>query len=168
MNKKIFWTDGSSKGNPGNGGFGVISIENNTIKYKYAEYFDNVTNNQMELKAILHVFQLAAADPGNEYLVYSDSAYAVNMINNWIWGWAKNNWCNSKNKEVENIDLVKEIYKYLTIDFFNCQVKKCSGHSGELGNELADALATGNCKKMEKLLEDNEILILNRPKYLIT
>lgn len=116
MNKKIFWTDGSSKGNPGNGGFGVISIENNTIKYKYAEYFDNVTNNQMELKAILHVFQLAAADPGNEYLVYSDSAYAVNMINNWIWGWAKNNWCNSKNKEVENIDLVKEIYKYLTID----------------------------------------------------
>ena len=71
MNKKIFWTDGSSKGNPGNGGFGVVSIENNTIKYKYAEYFDNVTNNQMELKAILHVFKLAAADPDNKYLIYN-------------------------------------------------------------------------------------------------
>jgi ribonuclease HI len=182
---KVFYTDGACSGNPGKGGFGVVQMGQVTIpkrnqlgniekvtlpsiEYSYDKHSDLTTNNREELKAIIHVMKLAAADPRSEYLVYSDSAYAVNMINNWIWSWAKNNWCNSKHKEVENIDLVKEIYKYLTIDFFNCQVKKCSGHSGELGNELADALATGNGKKMEKLLEDNEILILNHSKYLIT
>lgn len=181
---KIFYTDGACSGNPGPGGFGVVQMSELTIgkrnqlgnwekatlpsiKYAYNKLTKDTTNNREELKAIIHVFKIAAADPGNEYLVYSDSAYAVNMINNWIWGWAKNNWRNSKNKEVENIDLVKEIYKYLNIEFFNCQVKKCSGHSGELGNELADALATGDRKKMERLLEDNEILILNQPPYLI-
>lgn len=181
---KVFFTDGACSGNPGPGGFGVVQMGKLTIgkrdslgnwgkatlpsiEYAYNKLTKDTTNNREELKAILHVFKIAAADPENEYLVYSDSAYAVNMINNWIWGWAKNSWYNSKHKEVENIDLVKEIYKYLTIDFFNCQVKKCSGHSGELGNELADALATGNRKKMEKLLEDNEILILNHPQYLI-
>ena len=174
---KIFYTDGACKGNPGPGGFGVINLNEyqvrkrdqwgnwttdyyeTTVSYKYSEYCEHTTNNREELKAILHVFQLAAADKNNKYIVYSDSAYAVNMINSWIWGWAKNNWCNSKNKEVENIDLVKEIYKYLTIDFFNCQVKKCSGHSGEIGNELADALATGDRKKWDKLLETNELMV---------
>lgn len=159
MNKKIFWTDGSSKGNPGNGGFGVISIENNTINYKYAEYFDKVTNNQMELKAILHVFKLAAADKDCQYIIYSDSAYSVNMINNWIHTWAINNWKNSKKQTVENIDLVKEIYKYLNINFFNCQVVKCNGHNGIIGNELADALATNNLNKFNKIVEKNDIKI---------
>lgn len=154
------WTDSACKGNPGPGGYGVVEydIKSNIIFYIYSEYFKNVTNNQMELKAILHVFKLAAADPKSEYLVYSDLAYAVNMINSWIYNWAKNNWCNSKNKEVENLDLVKEIYNYLTIDFFNCQVIKTNGHCGIIENELADALATGNDYKFNKIIKDNHIL----------
>ena len=90
--KKIFYTDGSSKGNPGPGGYGVVEydIKSNTIFYIYSEYFKNVTNNQMELKAILHVIKLAAADKENSYLVYSDSAYAVNSINTWMYEWARN------------------------------------------------------------------------------
>ena len=168
---RIFYTDGACSGNPGPGGFGVVELtqitfkkksqmDNSVIKevtipnvnYCYSSKSDLTTNNREELKAILHVFEIAAADPSNEYLVYSDSAYAVNMINNWIYSWAKNNWKNSKKQQVENIDLVQEIYKYLNIDFFNCQVKKVSGHSGLLGNELADALATQNEKKYFKLL----------------
>lgn len=155
---KIFYTDGACSGNPGPGGFGVVSLDSHSINYAYSKQCKNTTNNREELKAILHVFELAAVNPKNEYLVYSDSAYAVNMINNWIYSWAKNNWKNSKKQQVENIDLVQEIYKYLNIDFFNCQVKKISGHSGELGNELADALATQNEKKYSKLLLDNNIL----------
>ena len=154
---KIFYTDGACSGNPGPGGFGVVSLDSHSINYAYSKQCKNTTNNREELKAILHVFELAAVNPKNEYLVYSDSAYAVNMINNWIYSWAKNNWKNSKKQQVENIDLVQEIYKYLNIDFFNCQVKKISGHSGELGNELADALATQNEKKYSKLLLDNNI-----------
>jgi ribonuclease HI len=155
---KVFYTDGACSGNPGKGGFGVVQLDKNIIKHEYSKFSDLTTNNREELKAILYVMKLAAADPGSEYLVYSDSAYAVNMINDWIWKWAKSDWCNSKNKEVENIDLVKEIYNYLNTDFFNFQIKKCSGHSGEAGNELADALATGNHDKFNKIIKNNDII----------
>ena len=173
---KVFYTDGACSGNPGKGGFGVVQMgqisfnKRNalgnwekvtlpSIEYSYYEHSDLTTNNREELKAIIHVMKLAAADPKCEYLVYSDSAYAVNMINDWIWNWAKSDWQNSKHKEVENVDLVKEIYKYLSIEFFNFQIKKCKGHSGEIGNELADALATGDRKKWNKLLETNELMV---------
>ena len=160
--KKIFYTDGSSKGNPGPGGYGVVEydIKSNIIFYVYSEYFKNVTNNQMELKAILHVIKLAAADKKNFYLVYSDSAYAVNSINNWIYGWARNGWINSKKKPVENLDLMQEIYKYVDFPMKNVTLKKIDGHKGILGNELADALSTNNRKKFDDLIYRYDIAFL--------
>jgi ribonuclease HI len=172
---KIYYTDGACKGNPGPGGFGVVCIDESQVRkrdqwgnwtanhyttyidYKYSEQCEQTTNNREELKAILHVFSLAAKDTENQYIIYSDSAYAVNIINSWIYNWVKNDWKNSKNKVIENIDLVKEIYNYLTINFFNCQVKKCSGHVGNIGNELADALATNNTLKFNKIIKENNI-----------
>ena len=169
MIKHTFYVDGSSKGNPGPGGFGVIEldtciretynsyIESYSLNYEYAEYFDYVTNNQMELKAILHVLKLAAAHPKEGYIIYSDSAYAVNSINDWIRGWAANGWVNSRKVTVENVDLMQEIYKYIDLD--NYLIKKIRGHDGELGNELADAAATGNSKKREELIKRYHILV---------
>ena len=153
FNNLTFYTDGACSGNPGPGGYGVVEydIQSNRIFYIYSEYFKNVTNNQMELKAILHVIKLAAADKENSYLVYSDSAYAVNSINTWMYGWARNGWVNSKKKPVENLDLIQEIYSYLEFPMENFDLRKINGHSGHLGNELADALATGNMKKKEEL-----------------
>lgn len=173
---KIFYTDGACKGNPGPGGFGVVRLDEAQVRkhdawgnwttshyetfveYQYSEQSEYTTNNREELKAILHVFQLAAADTKHKYIIYSDSAYSVNMINSWIHNWAKNNWKNSKNKEVENIDLVKSLYNYLTTDFFNCQVKKVEGHANVPGNELADALATQDREKFKKICKINNIL----------
>ena len=160
FNNLTFYTDGACSGNPGPGGYGVVgyNIKSNTIFYTYSEYFKNVTNNQMELKAILHVIKLAAADKENSYLVYSDSAYAVNSINTWMYGWARNGWINSKKKPVENLDLIQEIYSYLEFPMENFDLRKIDGHSGHLGNELADALATGNMKKKEELKYKYNIL----------
>lgn len=173
---KIYYTDGACSGNPGSGGFGVVELGEQqirvrddwgnwttqgyqkSIEYVYSEQCDYTTNNRQELEAILHVFKLAAADPDNKYVIYSDSAYAVNMINSWIWTWSKNNWKNSKKQIVENIDLVKELYNYLNINFFNCQVLKCNGHCGNVGNELADALATNNGNKFDKIIKQNNII----------
>lgn len=164
------YTDGSSRGNPGPGGFGVVQvstvwretlteyIESKSVSYMYSEQCENTTNNREEMKAILHVFEIAANDPENQYIIYSDSAYCVNMINDWIWSWAKNNWKNSKKKEVENLDLVLQLYKYISKDFFNCQVIKTKGHCGIVENELADALATQNFSKFEKVCKTNNIL----------
>ena len=160
FNNLTFYTDGACSGNPGPGGYGVVEydIKSNTIFYTYSEYFKNVTNNQMELKAILHVIKLAAADKENSYLVYSDSAYAVNSINTWMYEWARNGWINSKKKPVENLDLIQEIYSYLEFPMENFDLRKIDGHSGNLGNELADALATGNMKKKEELKHKYNIL----------
>lgn len=153
-----FYTDGACSGNPGPGGFGVIRISDKKVLYSHSERCEHTTNNREELKAILHAFEIATKFYRfKTVLIYSDSAYCVNMINNWIWNWAKNGWKNSKKKEVENIDLVKQIYKYLNIEFFNCQVIKVSGHSGDAANELADALATGNQVKYKKILKEKDI-----------
>jgi ribonuclease HI len=72
--------------------------------------------------------------------------------------WARNNWMNTKKRTVENLDLVKELYNYLNIPFFNCQVVKCKGHMGEVQNELADALATNNATKWKQLIDCHNII----------
>lgn len=135
-------------------------IERYTINYNYSETYENVTNNQMELKAILHVLKLAAEHKEWNFTVYSDSAYAVNSINDWMYGWARNGWINSKKKPVENLDLMKEIYSYIEFPMENFELKKIEGHSGYLGNELADAYATNNQKKINGLVYKYNIAFL--------
>lgn len=169
MIKHTFYTDGACSGNPGPGGYGVVEldtclretyssyIESYSLNYEYSERCEDTTNNREELKAILHVLKLAAAHPAEGYIIYSDSAYAVNSVNNWIHNWANNNWLNSKKVTIENVDLMQEIYQYINLD--NYLLKKISGHSGELGNELADAAATGNSKKREELIRRYHILV---------
>lgn len=161
------WTDGACKGNPGPGGFGVVVIapilndilDGRIIKLAYSEQSENTTNNREELKAILYAFELAATAYKNDIcIIHSDSAYCVNICNDWIFNWAKNNWMNSKKKEVENIDLIKSLYKYINIDFFNCQVVKTYGHVGIVENELADALATGNKAKFDKIKKEHNLI----------
>lgn len=152
------YTDGACKGNPGPGGFGVLIKEDSIIKYKYSKECEQTTNNREELKAILHALDIAYRCFYFEtVLIYSDSAYCVNMINDWIWTWARNDWKNSKKKTVENIDLVKKIYNYINKEFYHCQVVKIKGHSGIIENELADALATNDEKKYNKILTENNL-----------
>lgn len=118
----------------------------------------STTNNREELRGLFYC--LAAADeffPDEKCIIYSDSAYVVNMCNEWIWTWAKNGWKNSKKQPVENIDLVQEIYKYINQDFYHCEIRKCSGHNDLIGNELADALATSNFKRFLRLLDEYEL-----------
>lgn len=154
------YTDGSSKGNPGPGGFGVVALKDNTIKYSYREQNENTTNNREELKAILHAFYLSQTKfKETNCIICTDSSYCYNICNDWIFSWAKNNWKNSKKKTVENLDLIQQLYNYLNIDFFNCQVIKVNGHQGDIGNELADALATLNNKKYEKIIRENELFL---------
>lgn len=154
------YTDGACSGNPGPGGLGICAIENNEICHLYSEFHTDTTNNRMELLAIIRAFHAAISlFKDNICIIHSDSAYCVNICNDWIHTWAKNNWLNSKKKEVENLDLIKIIYKYLNIEFFNCQVVKEKGHCGVPGNEIADALATGNKEKINKIIEKNNLSI---------
>lgn len=146
----------------GDGGYAVVVLLNNIIEYSYSKQLANVTNNQMELQAILHAFKhIISKNPEEDFVIYCDSAYCVNICNDWIFTWAKNNWINSKKEEVKNINLIKELYSYLKVDFPNFRIEKIAGHSDILGNELADALCSNNEAKFAKIKKENNI----RDKY---
>lgn len=176
MNKLTYYTDGACSKNPGAGGYAAIRLSKilsldkeplYTISEIYSEYFDNTTNNRMEMMAVLSVLKNIDENDNYKYIIKSDSAYVVNMCNDWIWNWAKNGWQNSKKKEVENKDLVLELYNYLTKNFKKVQIEKVKGHNGVLENELCDALASRNKAKFKKLVKDYQIEVGDYDTYFI-
>lgn len=163
MKKLEIFCDGSSRGNPGPGGFGLVVLDENRVIYRVNRAAAHTTNNREELKGILEALAYATEHPDVSFTIYSDSAYCVNICNNWIWTWSQNNWLNSKKKLIENDDLVKDIYGYLASEdsdwnIQNFKIVKTDGHAGIAGNELADALATSSFERYEKLLVEYNIL----------
>ena len=167
---KLFYCDGSTrgknqKGADNIGGWGVVCFNIIDSVDWELESFDcntteGTTNNREELKAMLYCLSSVLQDyPNEQCIIYSDSAYVVNMCNSWIDGWAANNWKNSKKQTVENLDLVKNIYEILQKFFVRPNIQKCEGHIGDLGNELADALATANYQRFIKLCTENDLTI---------
>ena len=153
------YTDGSCSNNPGKGGFGVVCIsENKYINYVYREQCQETTNNREELKAIIKAIEFAKKNPEKDFIIYTDSSYAEQSINNWMYNWYYQNWKNSKNKTIENLDLIQTLYNYCNSEFPNFYIKKIKGHVGEVGNELADAIATGDKDKIRKIFDNNQLI----------
>ena len=95
------YCDGSSKGNgkeDSAAGFGVCVLiptsgykSGYRIEYTHRGQFIGATNNQMELRALLYALNLAVYEyEGQDVLIKSDSAYCVNMFNDWIYKWHAN------------------------------------------------------------------------------
>lgn len=139
------YTDGSANPNPGKGGFGVVVIDNNNIIEKYSEQRNFTTNNEMELEAILYAIKKYGKQSFSVPLVYSDSAYAINIFTQWMYGWERRGWLKADNKEPENLTLIKEYYK-LCQQGYKIDLQKVKGHSGDKYNEMADMLAKGLIK----------------------
>ena len=72
------YTDGSAKGNPGKGGFGVVLISGNHYK-EISKGFRHTTNNRMELLAVIVGLE-HLKNINSEVQVYSDSKYVVDSI----------------------------------------------------------------------------------------
>ena len=142
----IIYTDGACSGNPGPGGFGVVVLDDDeNLITTHSERAESTTNNREELKAILWAFlkygepAAAGAAPPT---VYSDSAYSVNTLTQWMFSWQKRGWIKSDNKTPENLDLIKPFFNYWQ-NGYRMNLKKVAGHAGNKWNELADALSTG-------------------------
>jgi len=171
------YTDGACSGNPGIGAWSCIRYdgETNTIYDAYTggeeTYMDGhliqkveTTNNRMEIKGLLQALELAVTKYKNcDVVIYCDSSYVVNIFNEWIHNWARNNWINSSKEQVKNLDLILKLYEYAKKEFPNYGVYKIAGHNNELGNELADAYAvaerSGNATKLAKILKENNITL---------
>ena len=143
---RIYYTDGSATGNGTEnsiGGFGIVEVdENNNILWQYQE--NNLkyeTNNSMELTAILYALNHIEIEEASftKPIIYSDSAYCVNLINDWMYSWERNGWKRPKNQEVKNLNLIKQIFELANL----AEIRKVKGHSDNKWNEYADKLATG-------------------------
>ena len=147
-----FYTDGSAHPNPGPGGYGVVGIEDEKVVFvRGQQYKGPVTNNEMELKAILYVmlnYGEKCDDWGQPPIVYSDSAYCVNTLNEWMFSWAKKGWIKSDKKVPENLDLIQAYYDWYKLGY-RIDLRKVKGHAGNEWNELADQLATGYISEEE-------------------
>ena len=132
----IIYTDGACKGNPGVGGWGAILKYKDKNKKIYG-YDVNTTNNRMELTAAIKALDVLKEK--SKVVLYTDSKYVMNGITIWIDNWKKNNWKTSNKKEVKNIDLWKLVDRLNS--FHEVEWKWIKGHSGDIGNEMADELA---------------------------
>jgi ribonuclease HI len=147
-NNIVIYTDGACKGNPGEGGWGAV-IENKKSVNKLYGYEKNTTNNRMEIVAAIKA--LKTFSEKSDIIIYTDSKYLMNGINDWINNWKKNNWKTSNKKNVKNVDLWK-IIDELNLKH-NIEWNWVKGHSGNPGNEMADDLANlAISRKSEKLI----------------
>ena len=157
--KVSIYTDGSSKGNPGRGGYGVVLLYEGHRK-EVSEGFRLTTNNRMELLAV--IVGLEALKSFNKNIViYSDSKYVVNAIEKkWLFNWEKNSFKKKKNKDLWLRFL--KIYRKHFVKFVWIK-----GHSEIVENERCDFLAVQAAeKKTLKIDEYYENSIKQEPNTL--
>ena len=129
----VVYTDGSAKGNPGKGGYGVVMIFGNHRK-ELSGGFELTTNNRMELLSVIVALE-SLKKQNISVVVYSDSKYVVNAIEkNWLFNWEKNNFSKKKNSDLWIRFL--NVYRKHNVRFI--WVK---GHSNIKENERCDELA---------------------------
>ena len=95
----LIYTDGSAKGNPGRGGYGVVMLSSKHRK-EISKGFLLTTNNRMELLAVIVGIE-NVKKLNSEIVVYSDSKYVVNAIEKgWLFDWQKKNFKGKKNPDL--------------------------------------------------------------------
>ena len=140
----IIYTDGSAKGNPGNGGYGVVMMSGSHRK-EISEGFNLTTNNRMELLSVIIGLEHLKKEK-TLVTIYSDSKYVVDAVEKkWLFSWEKKNFGKKKNPDLW-IRFLK-IYRKHKVSFV--WVK---GHSNIKENERCDqlAVAAAESKKLKK------------------
>ena len=132
----VIYTDGACKGNPGPGGWGAWLRWGAHEKELFGGD-PSTTNNRMELTAVIE--SLALLKRRTSVAIYTDSSYVKDGITSWIHGWKKRGWRTADNKPVKNIELWQRLDAL--VGSHDVQWHWVKGHSGDPGNERADALA---------------------------
>ncbi|MFW0870840.1 MAG: ribonuclease HI [Patescibacteria group bacterium] len=138
------YTDGSSLGNPGPGGWGALLLSRHSA-LELGGREDKTTNNRMELLALIKAFEKIAELSLMDYeiTVYADSKYVLEGLTKWLSAWKARGWKKSDNKPVLNQDLwqrLDDLQGFLIADnkLFYEHIR---GHTGEIYNERVDDIA---------------------------
>ena len=136
------YTDGSSLGNPGRGGWAAISED-----FKLCGAKPNTTNNVMEMTAIVKALEECVRRDISEVRVLTDSNYVKQGITSWIHNWKRNGWKTSGGGDVKNREL------WIQIDELRMKIKMIEwkwvkAHNGNPQNEAVDRLARECAKNL--------------------
>ena len=132
--KVTIYTDGACSGNPGPGGWGaVLSYKGKVKEISGAEL--ETTNNRMELLAVIEALNILKRSC--HVVIYTDSKYVLQGATEWMEGWKAKNW--QKKGGLKNVELWQALDQAISRHTIEWQWVK--GHSGDAGNERADALA---------------------------
>ena len=170
MNNSInIFTDGSSRGNPGPGGWGAVIVDGGASSVagnKVSQVIElggrsaQTTNNRMEINAALSALEevltmkrVFAAD--EVVTIFTDSSYLINGITKWVYGWKEKGWITSQKEEVQNRDLWEALLSAVgrvsrlgsgagagAKGRIKIEWKYVGGHVGIAGNERCDVIAT--------------------------
>jgi ribonuclease HI len=131
------FTDGSCRGNPGPGGYGVI-LRCGAHEKELSNGYASTTNNRMELLAA--ITGLSALKRSCDVTLYTDSKYLADSIEKgWAKKWRANGWIKSDKKPALNADLWDKLLKLL--EQHNVKIVWVKGHNGHPENERCDKLA---------------------------
>ena len=152
----IIYTDGSSRGNPGPGGYGIIMEDcKSGFAKEYSKGFRHTTNNRMELLAVIDALKMLKKNK-LKVLIYTDSKYVVDSVEKkWVFKWKTTNFKNKKNVDLW-LDFLK-LFDKNTIKF-----NWIKGHNNHPQNEKCDKLAF-DASKSKNLLLDPEYEKINKP-----
>jgi ribonuclease HI len=141
--KVVIYTDGSSRGNPGHGGYGAVMrfVDSAGTPHvrELSQGYARTTNNRMELMGPIAALEALTRPCAVE--LHSDSRYVIDAFNKrWVLGWQRNGWKTAAKKPVKNPDLWKRLVKATSSHEMTYVWVK--GHAGHDLNERCDELAT--------------------------
>jgi ribonuclease HI len=141
------YTDGSSRGNPGPGGYGVILMSGKHRK-ELAQGYRKTTNNRMELMAVLAGLE-SLKKQGLNVTIYTDSQYVVRAVQEgWLDKWIRTEFKGGK----KNKDLWMEFYELAKKHKIKFVWVK--GHANNPLNNRCDELATAAADGIDLLIDE--------------
>jgi ribonuclease HI len=143
--KVEIFCDGACSGNPGVGGYGALLRYGATEK-ELSGADGDTTNNRMELTGA--ICALESLKRPCDVTLTSDSQYLVKGMTEWIAGWVRKGWINSKKEPVLNRDLWERLLKLSELHRIDWRWVR--GHDGHRENERCDELARNAIEEYRK------------------
>ena len=141
----LIYTDGSSLGNPGPGGYGVVIVSpTHSEVVELGGGKPNTTNNEMEMTAVVAALAYCTSTTFPVTL-YTDSKFVINGITKWSHGWRKNGWMTASKQPVTHKSLWQDMVALVEGRPTGGEVtwQYVPGHQGVPGNERVDDIAQG-------------------------